>query len=102
MGFHYLQRVAIAGSRTPAEAKPGVAGPPQMPGSVWLSRYSIPADRELPAGAAEYAELQSRPASDSMRAPTFVENALGFPRAADGKSRSKAEPAGDVEPAPPG
>jgi hypothetical protein len=102
MGPHYLQRVAIAGSRTSAEARPGVASPPQMPGSVWLSRYSIPADRELPAGAAEYAELQSRPASDSMRAPGFVENAHGFPRAADGEGRSKAEPAGDVEPAPSG
>ena len=35
MGPDYLQRVAIAGSRTSAPPRPAVVGPPSMPGRDW-------------------------------------------------------------------
>jgi hypothetical protein len=101
MDPHYLQRIAIAGSRTSASAKPAVAAPPQMLASVWPWWRSIPADRGLPPGAADYAQLQSRSASDITPAQTF-EFDPGSQHDVEGRRRSNAEPAADVEPAPPG
>jgi len=68
MDPHYLQRVAIAGSRIGASVKPPVAGPPQMPGSVWSSLRPVSTDLTLPPDAEDYAQLGSRPASASPRA----------------------------------
>lgn len=100
MVSNYLQRIAIAGSRAGAAAKPAVIGPPQMPGSVWSLGRSSPAERPLPR-TVEGEQRQSRPSLDLAQA-----RPVGFDpevqRAVDAKRRSEAERAPDIEPTSPG
>ena len=101
MGPNYLQRIAIAGCRAGAAAKPAVIGPPQMPGSVWSLARSIRVDRPLPPGAVESEQPQSRPPLDPAQARP-VGSSPDVQRSVDAKRQSKAELAPDVEPASPG
>ena len=101
MDPHYLQRVAIAGSRIGASVKPPVAGPPQMPGSVWSSLRPVSTDLTLPPDAEDYAQLGSRPASASPRAE-IVDFDPESERAVVEERRPNAELAPDVQPAPSG
>jgi hypothetical protein len=102
MSPNYLQRIAIAGSSTSAMARPVASGPPQMPGLVWSSGVSIPADRASPPpGGVEGEQRQSRLSFDIERVPG-VGLARDLQREVDMKRSSETEHAADIEPVPAG
>jgi hypothetical protein len=102
MDPHYLQRVAMAGSRTSASARPAVAGPPQMPGVLWSFGLSNSPEGPISLGVAEEEHPQFRPSSSHLVRTQSAEVDREIRRTVDRSGPSGAEPAGDVEPAPRG